>query len=371
MINDRLFNKANKLQDYHVFIDDVDLIKETIISVEVSYKNNTPIVYSKVIFNDIYDMNLLRTWRNIEVQISYIDIFDESINKKFVILNVTEQYDDSFKKVLVLELQDKFSYVLENSYISKSFNDNPTSAFLAYAKELEIDAISDLTLETTNVESTYNFVVPNNESNLSFFIKELYKHGYTFYQNKTSICVKSLSDLAPEILPVNGLYLNETNNQLYQNKIISLISSLNNRSNILPKTRSVSFNSNTKSLEFGEDNDMTQYFLNSDPFDLQDSNGVRDVTQPHLDFNQHNLMMKESFLDQAEVEMIVNGYVKNDINQVYELQLKGNLATANTQASGNLVMNGYYVCNKITDKIVGDSLLQKVSLHRSDLTSRV
>lgn len=371
MISDRLFSVSNKLKNYDVKVGEVELFNETILSVEVSYKNNTPVVFGKLIFNDIYDMNLIHVWRDVGVHISYIDVFDVQVSKNFTILSVTEQYDNMFKKVFVLELQDNFSYELENSYLSKGFNSDPTLALKEFITELEIGEIEGSSLEFTNVGSAYNFVVPKNISNLEFFLHEFYKHGYTFYQDKYNVCVKSLSDLSPETLPDNGLFMNETNNQLYKNKIIDIMSSFNNRISILPKTRSLGYDFNSKNMSSEIDNDMTQYFLNSDPFNIQNTHGYRDVRQQHLDFNQHNLMMKKSFLDQAEIEMIVNGYCNNDLNQVYELKLKGNVATTDTQSKGNLIMNGYYISNKVTDKIVGDSMVQKISLHRSDLTSLV
>lgn len=369
MITDRLFNAANKLNNYNVIIGDIDLVKETILSVEVSYKNNTPVVLGKIIINDLYDLSMLQKWRDVGVQISYIDIFEVEVSKVFTILSVTEQYDDQFKKVFVIELQDIFSYTLEHSYLSKSFNVDLTTALNTYLTRLGIDALDNLTLNLTSVGSVYPFAVPKNMSNLQFFLMEFYKHGFTFYQDKSNVYVRSLTDLDPTGLPSNGLFLNETDNQLYKNKIIDIISSLNNRVNILPKTRSLAYDFNTKSMLKDDTNDPTLYSLNTDSFNLQGTDGERDVYQQHSDFGQHKLMMKDSFMDQSDIEIIVNGYAKNDLNQIYELRLKGNVSSSDSQSKGNLVMNGYYISTEVTDKIVGDTMVQKIALNRADLTS--
>lgn len=363
---EQIFNAANKLKNYDVTIDDVSLIKECIVSVEISYVNNTPEVIARLLFNDLYDMNLLRTWRDCEVNVSYIDVYDKAVSKDFVITNVTEKYSTENEKLFVIDMQDKFSYTLDNSFLSKGFKTNPLTALQEYISYFEFEDETFLSEFTEN----YNFTVPKNMSNLKFFLSEFSRYGYTFYQDKSGICVKSLTDLLPESLVFNGLYLNETDNQLYKNKIISLKSSLNNRGYILPQTRSLYYDLYNKNIIHYTDNDNDKYSINTDSFNLQSTDGFKDVCQSRESDGKQTLFLKESFMRQSELEMVVNGYSSNDINQQYQIHLRGNKSTSDSQAKGNLIVNGYYISNEVTDKIVGDTLIQQIKLGRSDLTSR-
>ena len=78
--------------------------------------------------------------------------------------------------------------------------------------------------------------------------------------------------------------------------------------------------------------------------------------------------MKDAFLSRANIEIVVNGYAQNDLNQIYELQLKGNKSTSDGQSKGNLIIGGKYVSYKLIDKIVADTMVQKIMLYRADLT---
>jgi hypothetical protein len=116
--------------------------------------------------------------------------------------------------------------------------------------------------------------------------------------------------------------------------------------------------------------------MNDDEFNLQTASvgahiGKRTITQPYLDFSLHRQILKNSFLKQSELEMAVNGFVKNDINQIYELVLKGNIGNSESEIKGNMINNGKYICNTIIDKILGDSFVQKIYLHRADMTKKI
>lgn len=42
-----------------------------------------------------------------------------------------------------------------------------------------------------------------------------------------------------------------------------------------------------------------------------------------------------------------------------------------SQVSGNVVVGGKYISQTITDKMIGDSLIQKIELQRVDLTKKL
>lgn len=371
-MSEKIFNAANKLNGYSATIGSVNLVKESIMSMEITYQNNTPVVQGRLIVEDIVDLNMQLVWRDELVEIYYNDMFNEEVRKTFVITNVTELYDDKFKKVFALELQDQFSHVLENSYLTKGFKSNVGTVLKAYIAEL---GLGDFKTDIAVITGSEEFVVPRHVNNLDFFLGELYDRGYTFYQTKDTIYVKALSSLTPITLTPNDLlnpFKNETDNQLYKNKIINLSTQFMRRGAVLPVTKSIAYDPLTKQIKSEDDNKNLTLSLGDDLFNLQDTSnhGTREITQSHLDFDQHKIIMRDSFMQQAELEMVVNGYTKNDVNQVYDLQLKGNLGSPDTQIKGNMIVAGKYVSHTVIDKIVGDTMIQKIHLSRANMNMR-
>jgi hypothetical protein len=375
--SDKVLNAGNKLKSYSVKIGSIDLVKEVISSIEISFRNDVPVVLGRVVFNDLYDMNSQLVWRDVSVKVFYMDMFDKSVDMEFYITEIKEVYDDSFKKNYVLELQDKFSYTLGHSYLSKSFKADPVTALKKYIDELKL---SSYKTDFDSVSSSSELVVPCHVDNLTFFLGEFYRRGYSFYQTKEKIVIKHIDKLRPKSLPENDPgkpYKNETDNQLYKNKITAMKTFFLRRDAIPAVTKTVAYNPATKTMASSTDNDNSAYYLSDDAFNLQNVtpgggfHGTKVITQSHLNLDQHRLVLKDSFVRQSEVEIIVNGYVKNDVNQIYELELKGNQAGGEQQAKGNTVIGGKYVSNTVMDKIVGDAIVQKIHLCRADLTKKI
>lgn len=375
--SDKILNAGNKLKSYSVKIGDIDLVKEVISSIEISFRNDVPVVLGRVVFDDLYDMNSQLVWRDVTVKVFYMDMFDKSVDMEFYITEIKEAYDDSFKKKYVLELQDKFSYTLGHSYLSKSFNADPVTALKKYIDELKL---SSYKTDFDTVSSSSAMVVPCHVDNLTFFLGEFYRRGYSFYQTKEKIVVKHIDKLKTKSLPENDPgkpYKNETDNQLYKNKVTAMKTFFLRRDAIPAVTKSIAYNPAKKAMDSSTDNDNSAYYLSDDAFNLQNVtpgggfHGTKVITQSHLNFDQHRLTLKDSFVRQSEVEIVVNGYVKNDVNQIYELELKGNQAGGEQQAKGNTVIGGKYVSNTVMDKIVGDAIVQKIHLCRADLTKKI
>lgn len=99
---------------------------------------------------------------------------------------------------------------------------------------------------------------------------------------------------------------------------------------------------------------------------LQSENGQVDVYQTTLNFDQNEYNIREKFVSQNSCIIAVNGYIDNGVNQIYNLQIAGNKSSSKLIADGDLNLNGKWVSTKVVDKIVGDSLVQKITLNRSD-----
>lgn len=365
-----LFNIANRLKSYSVYIDKYELLQEMIVSIDILYDVSTPKLKAYLFINDVYNLNDVVTWSEIEIKIEYMDLFDTLVTKKFKVLNIREYKYNINGKALFISLQDTFSYAFERSYLSKGYNDNPSVALTDYIEKLNLK--KDYQTDFSKLDNKYRFIIPKSQNNLEFFISEFQKYGYNFYQTKDKICLKSQEDQKPSSLYEHSdIFLDATDNQLYKNRIIEHRVVGTNKESLQPKTRSIAFDPETKSMKFYNNNDNKNLLLNDDTTNIQDTNGYRDVYQQHLNFGEHDQKLKDSLLKQGQIEIIVNGYGKNELNQIYNLELKGNAGSNESYNKGNTIISGKYISTKISDKIINNSFVQKILLERADAQKKI
>lgn len=371
-----LFHNGNELKKVKVEFNGEEISNPMLTSIEIRYKHNTPKILGKLVINDLIDINVHWKWRELTIKIFYMDLFDKTVCKEYRILDVKEAQDDQDKKIFVLEIQDKFSYILENSYLSKSFNGTVTDALQEYCTELGIDSFPWAELEINPCETSGEFTVPKHINNLEWFLETFRKCGFYFWQDKKKVIVKSLEELSPNMLPPNNEspndYRNEIGNQMYQNKIIDFKPEYNVKKDQRPTQRSMWYNPELKYVEYKDDkvptNDNSYLYNNDDTFNLQvDTKGQRDLVQHHMDFQEHKQDLRDSFMDESRLQMMVSGYEKNDLYQVYKLKLKGNYGSVESQNIGNHVVQGFYVSYSIVEKIMNLHMIQNIYLHRADL----
>lgn len=358
-------NAANKLKSYSVKIGSVDLIPETIISLEISHSNKDVIVPGTLVIDDLYDIALLEDLNVIDVEVVYTDIYDKTFEKTFVILKISEFETSKNTKMLSIDLQDKFSYTLETSFYSKSFTGTAIDALKSYLEHLQLKEV--LINDLTSIEEVVQFTIPQDQNNLISLQNEFRKLGCYFFQNRDSIVIKKLSEMDFSTLPLNGLYIQQTDNQLYKNIIHDIYVDQANKTNTPPKSRSLAFDIKSKKMVYMETGDPKLYKIdsNNDNY-LQSENGQVDVYQTTLNFDQNEYNIREKFVSQNSCIIAVNGYIDNGVNQIYDLRIAGNKSSSKLIADGDLNLNGKWVSTKVVDKIVGDSLVQKITLNRSD-----
>ena len=372
MIN-QLIHPGNKLDKYSITIGEIELIEESIYDVEIAFNGNSPIVYGKVLFHDLIDINSQLDWYNSNVIINYTDIFGENYEIEFVILNIKNHYSHKNDKVLELYLQDKLSFLLNKSYLSKGYSSNPITALSDYIEKLGFES-SEINLST--ILDNYNFVIPNNISNLNWFLFEFNKHGLKFYKDKNGLNIQSLDDLNPASLTNNGndIFTNQSPNQMYYKTIYDFLLEYNNRKKILPYIKTLGFNIETKTFDLNNTNNNSDYILNSNPFNLQElyqNLGYQNIVQQHLNFDQHLLFLKDSYLKQAEMKIVTNGSITNDLYQIYELDFKGNQGSAESLNEGDNILNGKYISLGLSDKFLFGSYIQQIQLVRVNMDKRI
>lgn len=357
----------NKLREFKVTINRAELLKESIKTIEMVYANTRPSVLGCIVIDDIYDLHSNIQWDSATVEVSYIDTFGEFFTKYFYVTDVNEDKGTMGGRVLALKIQDIFSHTLATTHISKGYNVDLVSALNLLSNEVSINRIPNFEYDYSSFKGSSNpIVLSKNVNALDYFTKEFYRVGYTFYQDKSGIHVKGLNDLIPNTLPYNGIFSDRAENEYYMNKIIESNIIANNTDAAGTPYRSSYFDPRTKSIVRDTNIPTESTRLNAVSKNLITGNSNKEVVQSRGTFEERELDLKRRLMDQTVIEISVSGYIKNDLNQIYELDLNGFKGLSKTQIEGNAVINGNYVSKQISEMIINDGLIQKITIHRSD-----
>lgn len=353
----------------------VSISAEQIMTFEMKYERNSPILFGIFAFSDIKDILGKIDLKEARIQVYFNDALNKTFIRYFKVFDAVENYDKMKNKQYFFYLIDEISYKLSNIYISKSFNTSKISAFKQILNEYKIYPIlaeNRLTVEINDNNISESFVINKRISVLDFFISEFNKIGYTFFQTRDGFYVKSFDDILPtKLKKQDSKFIYATNNQLYKNMIYEFNNSPMSSSTISssPNTKTYYFDPEQKkvlnSSETYNDvkSDMT---LNNNNKNLQTNIGTAVSFQNRLDSLQHINNVRESYLHTFKIDIIVNGHMSNDINKIFEVELPGHKGNSKSQFEGNVQSSGNYVSLSVIDKLFGDKLLQKVTLGRSD-----
>ena len=365
-MNNIFSETINKLKSLKVTIAGTELEPSTVKSLEFAYCNTRPIVRGQLYFNDLYDMNMLTDWSIAKVQVTFVDLLDDMFSRTFHVVNVEEANEEMGRKSFILDLVDEFSYALSQSYISRSFKIPLNEAVLEIASDLGVSEIPHIELDFSEVPYDKPYLTSKNINSLTYFTRELYRKGYTFYQTKTGILIKSLDDLIPATCPINGEFSDHPKNEYYMNKVIEFNVLQNNRQLVDSKSTTLTYDPLTKTTKKLTEDPLNSLRLNSGSVNLSDSVTEMEYFQSQLDPSQRSLDLKREYMDQNVVQMYVTGFVKNDLNQIYDMRFKGNDTYMESQMKGDELLSGRYISKMIQEKIILDSYVQMITIHRAD-----
>lgn len=351
------------------------LTLEELMTFECHYKRHNASIYGSIIIADKGDLANIIDLKTCTVKVYFVDNYDEVLYRTFKIINTIESYNNRNAKIYTFKLRDDVSYFLDNLYISKSFTSSRTSALLDIISEYKLNALltsTKLKIETEDDGIIGNLVLNKNLSVLDFFEKEFNRIGFSFFQNKKGLYIKNKDNLLPNSLPViNGVFSQIATNQLYKNKIyeFSNIPAQKEELDKTPKQNSYYYDIAQKKMvpiTVNIDSLQSELTMNKNTTDMQETVGFKAKFQNRMDDSQQKNDIRERYLHASKSKIVVNGYINNDINKIIEMELLGNKGSASTQTEGNIVSSGKYIILSITDKIIGDKMLQLIEVGRSD-----
>lgn len=351
------------------------LIPEEMMAFECFYKRHEPSIYGEIIIAEKADIAGIIDFKTCVLKVYFVDLFDEYVYRTFKIINIVESYNNRNSKIYNLKLRDEVSYFLDNLYISKSFTGSRVAAFNEIVSTYNLSTLLNTTklkIETEDDGITGNLVLNKNLSVLDFFEKEFNRIGFSFFQNKKGLYIKNKDNLLPNNLPtISGVFSQIATNQLYKNKIyeFSNIPAQKEELDKTPAQKSYYYDITQKKMVPINDtiNDLqSDLTMNKNTTNMQETIGTKAKFQNRMDNSQQKNDIRERFLNASKSKIIVNGYVRNDINNIIEMELLGNKGSSTTQTEGNVVSSGKYLVLSVIDKIIGDKMLQMIEVGRSD-----
>lgn len=370
----KLFHKGNELLSLKVTVQDGTaeyiIDPELLVTFDTEFSNESPEVNAELVLRDLYAMNIVVNWYNAKITLSYMDLFNELTEKTYYVNGVINFEYGIYKKALKIYMQDEFSYKLGNSFLGKGFTSITIDAIIKqYIDNLSLESPYQIDFEEVPLlpGESEEFVVPRNENNLGFFIRELDRRGFSFYQTRTSLVIKNEKKMtlsALEALP--EVFTDETRNQLYMNKILDGDIHANNQIIMMPKRKTFVYDPKKKQMLTDDYNSNEKLLLNQDSTNIQTTVGYSEVYGLHNDFGEHYKQNKNTLLKQNGIDITVSGYTSREVNKICELSLHGNIVSTKASSLGDVINSGKYLCTTVQDKIVGTNFIQKLSLRRAD-----
>ncbi len=376
--NSALLNNGSILKKIVIKLNDNIIPIEDVVSTEIKW-SGTFIIDGNIHIKDTVDWSAMGVFNGETILDIYsIDIFDETFHRKFIITNVhQEEYNDRFK-FFVLDFTDEISYKLRNTYLSKGYEDSKLSEcvtdFFDYLEIQDILTPCNLELDFDDTTEGLNFVVPQDRSFYDFICKELELQGYRWYQTRKRLHIKPKDSLLPNQLDtIEHKATNKTSNNMYAFKIHDITIEYNNVLKLnkdRPNSTNFYFDFEKKTMEKHEQNleevkdDIT--LMDSD-YNLVHTVGSKYVTQHRLDDNVMINSARETYLNNNIINIVIVGdYKYSNVNQLIDFSLKGNIMSIKGQVEGDIPSQGLYVVSAISDRIMGDKIIQRYTLNRLD-----
>lgn len=331
-------------------------------SFQVNFSNTTMKKTASMIIEDGQLLNILVQFRDVIVELTYIDIFEEETKLTFQVTNVHQFKGNIDSKGYELSLQDYQSYRLENSFLGKSYSSGDMGS-----------VINDFLVELGVVEYPVNgsmpfdtpLVVPKHINNLKFFEEELYRMGQSIQGTRKGIQIFKTDEVSFEKLEVDDMFLERVPEKNYKNLILDFDIKELTRNNVCPEFETYDFNIQNNEYNTENNFDISMYQIDTKfgTESILDTVGKRPI---HQRLTQHNEMVRRNALLHNGVDIVVSGYCYREVNTVQAIELVGNTTESSIRDLGNVVNSGAYLVVQIQDRFIQGSLLQKMFLRRAN-----
>jgi len=376
-----LLDRKTVLQNITIKLGSFELLIDDVITMEFNHSIDKFGIFGHVTVKDTYDFNnsgLVDLNGDSLLHITMMDFSGNSSKRTYRILKIEAEQTDYRFKLYTFILQDEISFVLDNTYLSKSFTKTPIQALTDCLTHVGVDELlnSDLltmsSLDTTTVD---NFAIPQNTSLLSFFKRKLRQENVHFFQDRNGINIKQINinelTLKQNSQGQDILYSNNASNSQYLYLIHDYMQTKNNIglvSELTPISRIFCLNSDKIISDVTKNpNDVigslsSNTHLPSFP-KMQELYKTQIVPGTKIqEFDLFNSLTSTNML-----KITVPGDVKNaNAGTLISLDMKGNILNTDSMNKGDVNTGGKYLIQSVQDRIITDKLIHKYTLIRVD-----
>lgn len=380
----KIFNEITILKAFTIWINDTELFPEDVLSLEIKWSFDQFYVSGSLIIKDSFGLSDLGMFNGTtEIKIYAKDFYDEPFDRKFTVINVSQQdYNERFK-AYTLSFVDRIYFKMVNAYISTGFNDIPSNALDKFFTQLDIDTIIEdekLSKDFGTDGEPEPFCVPQDRSSYEFFTQQMRRVGYRWWQDRNTIHAKKIDinqmPVATAKEPI--VYSNNTDNDKYGFKIHDFDITYNNILNMnmaYPISSNMKFDPTSRSMNsttLNLDDVYPTMKLNDmavDPSELTliHTTGQKVTTQEIMSTDQQKLEIEDVYMENSILNIVVPGNFKyNFPGQIVEVEFKGNPMIQKSSLEGDTFHSGKYFLKDVSDRYFGDKLIQKLKLVRAD-----
>jgi len=379
---EKILNDTSVLRYIHVSIDGEQLFPHDILSIEFAQNFDEFGIGGHMLFRDTFDINnngLITLNGDNKLVISVKDFLGTSNKRTFRIVNTTVEPSGDRFKLYKFFFIDEITFQLMNSYVSKSFTGTPVAAFQSYMTELGIDKLLSADKLTTNITDTStsdSFVVPQNISVLDFFTERFKQENIRIWQDRNGLYIKEINIGALTPMQNDGkdiVYSNKTLNNEYLYKVHEYMENKNSvmRTNSeKPIMRTFRYNNDKKIVDLTRNltDVVPNIKLNTlDATGLQLTTGEKYDKQSFFTTGNQDYELFDSYGKNNSIDIVCSGSLKDsNIGNVALLELNGVVLSSDTALKGDVLTGGKYFISKVTDKIMGDKYINKITLSRVD-----
>jgi hypothetical protein len=372
------------LKFLEVKIDDFKILQDEIASLEVKYNFFDFRIKGTIKFKDSFDMGnsgLVKVGNNNLITISAMDRGETKSFRTFRVVNSNVVVINDRAKIYDIQFQDEISWILENTFENATWEGSPVKALKTYLNTPKVQAIikSDkLTVKAVDTGSNRTFTVPKNENVLDFMVRMLRKDNIRLYQDRNTIYIKevkpsSFDNVINDALGEDLVFTNDVAQNSYLFKIHDFKDIKNDTATVNELAPVIKVNSkvspkNISTVTISLPDFFADLQLNDmDLGNIQLTSGEKLETSEELAVGWQKAKLFDTFMLNQQMYIAVKGTFKySNIGTVVKTKMKGSVASNDTNLEGDRLTSGNYFVFGVSDRFLGDKLIQRLHLGRLD-----
>ena len=372
------------LKFMEVKIDDFVVLQDEIASLEVKHDFFDFRIKGKIKFKDSFDMansGLVKISNDNKMTISVMDRGGTKSFRTYRVVNSNVINLNDRIKLYDIDFQDEISWILEHTFTNSTIDGSAVAAMLHYLDGAKVKAVikSDkLKIEFKDTSTSRTFTIPKNENVLDFLTMMLRKDNIRMYQDRNGIYIKEVkpSTFTPIKNDETGndlVFTNDVPENMYLFKIHEFKDFKNDTKTVNEIAPIVKINSSTspKSIstvtisltEFFKDLQLNDMDLGS----IQLTTGEKLETSEELAVGWQKAKLFDTFMANQQMYIAIKGTFKySNIGTVITTKMKGSVTGNDTNLEGDRLTSGRYFVLGVSDRYLGDKLIQRLHLGRLD-----